>query len=147
MLEQRLVVRLLGYWERVKKEDIMPDFRRNNPAMIEDLWGQCFVISVVPPSCKAYKYEYLGDKIRVLCTGDITGKTFDAQNKYSGNSLVTPKMEAIIALMELKKPQEDSGQMPSKNGKFVKYRTILLPFGNENMGITHIVGGVSYREF
>jgi len=147
MLEQRLVVRLLGYWERVKKEDSMPDFRRNNPAMIEDLWGQCFILSVVSKSDNAYKYEHLGDQLYALCTSDIKGKTFNAKNKGAGNSLVTPKMENINAIMEQKTPQEDSGQMPSKNGKLLKYRTILLPFGNESAGITHILGGVSYREF
>jgi hypothetical protein len=147
MLEQRLVVRLLGYWERVKKEDAMPDFRRNNPAMIEDLWGQCFILAVIPPIGSAYKYEYLGDKLGALCISDITGKTFDAKNKHAGNSLVTPKIETITALMELKTPQEDNGQMPTTSGKLIKYRTILLPFGNETVGITHMLGGVSYREF
>lgn len=147
MLEQRLVVRLLGYWERIKKEDAMPDFKRNNPAMIEDLWGQCFIISVISIADNAYKYDYLGDKLYALCSNDIKGKTFNARNKGAGNSLVTPRMENITALMELKTPQEDNGQMPTTSGKLIKYRTILLPFGNETAGITHMLGGVSYREF
>ncbi|MEQ1790360.1 MAG: PAS domain-containing protein [Rickettsiales bacterium] len=147
MLDKRLTVRLEKYWQHIKKDEEIPDFRRNNPAMIEDMWEQCFVLSVIPPMGKAYKYEYLGVKIRKMYGGDLTGMSVDLKSKQFPNSAIVPRLQTISSLLDMKTPQECSGEMPTIDGKFIKYRTILLPFGNEKSGITHVVAGVSYREF
>lgn len=147
MNDNRLTERLTKYWSRIKKDEVMPDFRKNNPAVIEDLWEQCFVLSVVPPNCSSYKYEYLGEKIKKIYTDDLIGLTFDLKGRQFPNSVLVPRLRTINSLLELKSPQEDTGKMPISSGKIIKYRTITLPFGNKKAGITHIVVGVSYREF
>ncbi len=147
MNDNRLTARLIDYWKRIKKDDVIPDFKKNNPALIEDLWEQCFVLSIIPPNCAAYKYEFLGKEIKRIYARDLLGMTFDLKNGQFPNSVIVPRLKVMNSLFDLKSPQEDSGQMPIVGGKIVKYRTIMLPFGNEKSGITHIVIGVSYREF
>lgn len=147
MNDNRLVDRLVNYWKRIKKDAILPDYKKNNPASIEDLWQQCFVLSIIPPNCAGYKYEYLGEKIIKIYGADLLGRTMNMSNKQFPDSILVPRLKAINSLLDLKEPQEDVGQMPSPAGKLIKYRTILLPFGNEKAGLTHIVAGVSYREF
>ncbi len=147
MNDNRLTVRLMDYWKRLKKDDVIPDFKKNNPAMIEDLWEQCFVLSVVPPNCSGYKYEYIGKEIKKIYLKDLLGMTFDLKNGQFPNSVIVPKLQVMNTLIDIKTPQEDSGQMPIAGGKIIKYRTIMLPFGNEKSGITHVVVGVSCREF
>jgi hypothetical protein len=75
------------------------------------------------------------------------GRTVNMSNKQFPDSIIVPRLQAINSLFDLKEPQEDTGQMPMSTGKFIKYRTILLPFGSAKAGLTHIVAGVSYREF
>lgn len=144
MFEQRLTVRLMDYWERLKKDDTMPDFKKNNPGMISDLWDQCFVVSIVPQQGTFYKYEYVGKKVREAYGRDPTGQTVDLKIKHFPNMIVASKLPAV---MEIEAPQESEGQAPTANGKFLKYRAILLPFGNEKEGLTHILVGLSYRVF
>lgn len=146
MNDNRLTSRLLTYWKNIKKNDDLPDFRKNNPALIVDLWEQCFVLSVIPPHFSSYKYEYIGEKIRKIQVRDSMGMTFDLKSAQFPNSILVPRLNTVNSLLELKKPQEYSGQMPSHNGKMVRYRTIMLPFGNDKLGISHIVIGVSYLE-
>lgn len=146
MNDNRLIVRLSDYWNRIKKDDLIPDFRKNNPASIEDLWEQCFVLSIVPPDLFCFKYEYLGEKIQKIYGSDLTGTIVNIKNKQFPNSVIVPKLQSINILSDMK-PSEDSGQMPHDSGKIIKYRTVLLPFGNESKGLTHIVVGVSFREF
>lgn len=147
MLENRLVVRLMGYWERLRKDDVLPDFKKNNPAIIEDLWQQCFVLHILPARTGAYKYEYLGDKIKTLYGHDYTGMTFDFHNRQFPNSIISTGLQNMIFAEKHDAPREENGQVPGNAGKIIKYRTILLPFGSEKAGLTHIVCGVSYREF
>lgn len=147
MYENRLIVRLNDYWNRLKKDDVLPDFKKNNPAMIEDLWQQCFVLSIVPTKFPVYKYEFLGDKVKAVYGRDITGTVVDLNSKQFPNSIISPKLKKIVELAEINQPLEEQGQTPSKGSKFIKYRMILLPFGNEGAGLTHIVAGLSFREF
>ncbi len=147
MNDNRLVNRLVDYWKRVKKDDLLPDFKKNNPASIEDIWQQCFVLSIIQPNFTGYKYEYMGDKIIKIYGKDLMGRTMSLSNRQFPDSIISPRLKSINSLSDLKEPQEDMGQMPAPGGKFIKYRTILLPFGNEKAGLTHIVAGVSYREY
>ena len=147
MSDKRLVIRLVDYWNRIKKDDEIPDFRKNNPTAIEDIWEQCLVLSVVPNNKLTYKYDYLGDKIKKIYGNDLTGVVINLNGKQFPDSIVAPRLKSIHSLSDIKFPQEDTGQMPTDKGKFVKYRTVILPFGNKKAGLTHVVVGVSYREF
>ncbi|MEQ1705954.1 MAG: PAS domain-containing protein [Rickettsiales bacterium] len=147
MNDNRLTARLTSYWENLKKDDIVPDFKKNNPARIADLWEQCFVLSLLPNNFNYYKYEYIGDKIKKLYGEDVTGTMVNIGNSKFPNSVIMPKLQAIKSLSDMKSPTEDSGQMVQNSGKIIKYRSVLLPFGNEKSGLTHIIAGISHREF
>ena len=144
MFDQRLTTRLLDYWGRLKKDDVVPDFKKNNPAMVEDLWSQCFVVSIIPQQSLMYKYEYVGDRVKEAYGRDPSGQTVDLKIKQFPNSVVAG---ALGTVMESKAPQHSEGQAATTTGKMIKYRAILLPFGNEATGLTHVVVGLSYRIF
>ena len=46
MQELRLTTRLTTYWNRLRQEDEYPKIQKLNPGTIEDIWPQCFMISV-----------------------------------------------------------------------------------------------------
>ncbi|MEQ1789315.1 MAG: PAS domain-containing protein [Rickettsiales bacterium] len=147
MNENRLTTRLTEYWNDLKQDDVIPDFEQNNPALIGDLWDQCFVLYIIPPNYSAYRYEYLGAQIKEMYGRDLTGTFVDLKNRQFLDAVIIPRLQVIRSVLNLKTPQEDSGQLPTKNKKFIKYRIVLLPFGSESAGTTHIVVGVSFREF
>lgn len=144
MFEQRLTARLMDYWLRLKKDDVMPDYKKNNPAAIEDLWPQCFVVSIRPQQGTFYKYEYVGAKVKEAYGRDLLGQTVDFKVPQFPNSVIAEKLPAV---MEIETPQHSEGQSAISGGKMLKYRAILLPFGNEHDGLTHVLVGLSYRVF
>jgi hypothetical protein len=146
MSENRLVVRMMGYWERIRKDEHLPDFRKNNPAMIEDLWQQCFVLSSAVPKSTIYKYEFIGEKVKDIYKQDLTGQVFDLQGKDFPNLVISPRLREIGGL-DIPTPQEISGQVSGSGGKIIKYRIILLPFGNQKNVLTHVIAGVSFIKY
>jgi len=145
-MEQRLVVRLMGYWERIRKDKPIPDFNKNNPESISDLWQQCFVLSVVAGGEHVYKYEFMGDGLVNLYGKESVGKVFSLRDREFPNNVLATGLKEMFADGVAPAPKEKDGQAVGKAGKIVKYRLILLPFGKDNK-VTHIVCGVSYREF
>jgi len=144
--DQRLIDRLTTYWNMIRKDAPIPEFVQFNISAIEDVWAQCVLFTVQPtaegkqPNVNFYT---VGDKVRPLY-GDIAGKSVStAQRNFQGAAIIR-KMGDVITSPQ---PLYDSGQFVNERSKVVKYRTCLLPFGNREGKITHVVAGLSWREF
>lgn len=140
--EQRLTRRLLNYWQLIRKMKDYPDIVHFNTSAVEDVWGNCLRLSLEPPK-DIYRYEYMGDKIIKIYGKDLTGTTLEqATPKFPGLSLHQKIHDAAMGI-----PVEDEGHFLKENGAMVKYRACLLPFGNPQMGVTHVIIGLSCRSF
>lgn len=144
MQEQRLTLRMLRYWNLIRKDKKLPEMERLNTAPIIDLWPQCFVVSVDSRHRVNYKYEYIGEAITKAYGRDLTGKEVDATAKQFPGVVMYKKLEEIVGDHQ---PREDEGYFVSDKGKMIKYRACYLPFGPENKEISHIVVGLSFRAF
>lgn len=147
MTEQRLSGRLTQYWENMRKNEVMPSFSHFNKAAIEDVWSQCILFVVMPgvegkpPSISFYT---VGDKVQAIYGQDMTGRilTPAQRNMFQGASIVRKIPEVLSNPV----PVTDDGQFVNDQSKVVKYRSCLLPFGN-NGKVTHILAGLSWRSF
>jgi hypothetical protein len=144
MYEQRLTVRLTQYWQRIRKDAPMPDYKKHNSGAIEDLWPFCFVVSVVPAHKNVYKYDYVGEKIVEAYGKDPSGTTVDLRAERFPNSVISRNLPIVA---DLEAPKELDGNILTDAGKILKYRSVLLPFGSEKAGLTHVLVGLSYRTF
>jgi PAS domain len=146
MNEHRLTDRLTSYWDNLRKDKEIPDFSQFNSSAIDDLWQQCILFTVSPttegrsPSLNFYK---IGDKLRTIYGQNAEGKTFNpAQRQFQGAAVVR-KIDTVLANPI---PLVDIGQFIGDNSKMVKYRSCLLPFGRDGV-VTHVIAGISWREF
>ena len=145
MIEKRLSTRLLGYWNGVRKNDDFPDIKRFNVGAIEDIWPNCFRVSVdqrgrVP----AYKYEFMGETIAKVYGRDLTGMIVDKSTRQFPGKVIHHKFADIIKECV---PMQDEGHFINEKGDLIKYRACILPFGEQRKGITDIVVGLSCRVF
>jgi hypothetical protein len=144
--EHRLTERLLSYWNVLRQEEIMPDFARFNASAIDDIWQQCVLFTVSPTAegkTASLNFYQIGDKLGSIYNSGMVGRTFTSGQKHFQGAAIMRRMEEILANPV---PIQDMGQFINEKSKVVKYRSCLLPFGR-NGKVTHIITGLSWREF
>jgi hypothetical protein len=144
MQEQRLTLRLLRYWELVRKNKPYPEYIHFNTAAIEEIWPWCFVVSVGKRKRAAYTYEYMGEPVAKLYGHNLTGMTIDYTMTQFPGGVIHKKLPEVV---EAAVPMTDDGHFVSAEQGLIKYRACYLPFGNKKNGITHIIVGISCRKF
>ncbi len=146
MNEHRLVDRLTAYWNNARKEAAMPEFAQFNSSAIEDIWQQCVLFTVMPAAdgkAPNLKFYQVGDKVRQVYGQDMLGNVFNPAQKHFQGAAVVRKANELLANPV---PLVDMGQFINAGNKIIKYRSCLLPFGTGNK-VTHIIAGLSWREF
>lgn len=145
--EHRLIDRLTSYWNLIRKDAPVPEFVQFNISAIEDVWQQCVLFTVQPtPEGQAPNFSFynIGDKVKAIYGGDMTGRNFSGGQRHFQGASIVRKMSDVITNPS---PVYDNGQFVNEKSKVVKYRSCLLPFGTKDGKVTHIVAGLSWREF
>lgn len=146
MQDQRLIDRLTRYWNSMRREEPMPRFAQFNSSAIDDIWQQCLLFTVQPASAGKpphLNFHTIGDQLSSIYGKTLLGTTFNPAQKHFQGATVMSKVGQIIASPA---PLVDIGQFVCQSGKTVKYRSCLLPFGGQGV-VTHIIAGLSWREF
>ncbi len=146
MSEHRLTERLTKYWDNIRKENNIPEFAKFNASAIDDLWQQCILFVVNPTTegrTPTLSFYMVGDKLKGIYGNDAVGKMFNPTQRHFQGAAVVRKIDEIIAHPA---PVIDVGQFIGENNKMVKYRSCLLPFGSDGV-VTHVIAGLSWREF
>lgn len=147
MDEKRLTVRLMDYWNRLRKDAVVPDYTHFRSGSIDDIWPNCMVLVAEPTGShqNQFRFTYVGAKLEDVCGKDLSGQV--AHQRLQSIVAATKIVRKIDEVYDTKAPVHDEGQFVNKRSKIVKYRAILLPFGTEAAGVTHSVVGMSWREF
>lgn len=145
MYEKRLTQRLTRYWDSLKKDNPMPPFQKFNVSAIDDVWDYCLLIAVSSAAGQTPNYNYyrLGKKVQDLYGSDVSGQPVRPEQSKSRNASIIKRIGEVLANPT---PLYDDGQFVNAKHKVVKYRSCLLPFG-QNGEVTHVVVGLSWREF
>lgn len=143
--DQRLTQRLITYWDTMRKDEPIPNFSKFNSAAISDIWQQCILFVVQPGSERGtiLNFNMVGDKLNGIYSQSMIGTCFNPSHRHFQGAAVVSKVDKMMADLA---PLLDSGQFINNNGKVVKYRSCLLPFGRQGV-VTHVVAGLSWREF
>lgn len=147
MQQNRLTQRLADYWEMLRRERVMPEFVQLNISTISDLWPNCVLFSILPTAdgrAPTLSLNKVGDNIRPIYGNEMLGLTFNtAQRHFQGTKIIQRTGEVIRD----KRPVFDEGQFVSEKGTVIKFRSCLMPFGNAEGNVTHVLVGLSWREY
>ncbi len=146
MNELRLTDRLTSYWNNIKKDNVIPEFAQFNSSAVSDLWQQCILFTVHPTTegrTPTLSFYQVGDAVKSLYKGDVVGQPFNPAQRHFQGAAVVRKIDEMLANPQ---PIVDMGQFVGPNNKIVKYRSCLLPFGKGGV-VTHVIAGLSWREF
>ncbi len=145
MIERRLTHRLTSYWNLITKDSPLPNYAQFNQTSVQDIWPNCMLLVAQPSAASmGYKYNYIGSKLSDVYTENLIGREVGVVGKSMISfASLNKKIESVA---RERKPMEDENQFINDKSKIVKYRAVLLPFGTDG-GVTHIVIGLSWREF
>ncbi len=147
MYEQRLTERLIRYWTTLRKEEALPNFAQFNQGAIGELWLNCLVFSAQPSVTdkKLFRVLSVGQNVSQLFGEDMVGKDASkpALRAFGGGKIAGEIEQSALACAVV----ECEGQFVNPRNKVVKYRACLLPFASTTQSVSHIVAGISWREF
>ncbi len=143
LVERRLTVRLVSYWERLRGARAMPSEKDIEPDDLADLWDHCFVAQLNTKTIDNYNYRYVGVRLH-----DAFQSDFSAREKADRISAVpagfTEHMSNYMQVLETRKPLIEEGEFINSKGDTVRYRQCILPLGNAE-NVTALLGGMRYR--
>ena len=146
MYEKRLTVRLEKYWDLIRKDAPLPPYAQFNRSSVQDAWDNCMIFAAQPSASKPiFRVSEAGEQIVELLGHDVIGRDASkaSMRNFGGGKIA----DTVLATAESRAPELLEGKYVNPNNKIVKYRACLLPFGAEDEAISHILAGISWREF
>ena len=147
MNPKRLVDRLSDYWDRLRGEEIFPQFEQFNHTAVADLWDRCIVLEVENETHKKggqlYTYQYMGKEIIKVYGTDLTGHYVNVNmHNFPGWQV----LKSVDKIFDNPAVQQSHGSFVNDKDQVVKYRACVMPFGR-NEKITHALVGISWKTF
>ncbi len=144
-MDQRLTDRLTKYWNQLRGAESLPPIGRLNPDRVYDLWPNCMMVQVVTvhAGTHTYSYEYVGPALQSMYGKDMTGQIGSGKLRDLPGWQMLKKVDEVVVTPSV---VIEEGQFINEKSRIVKFRACLLPFG-KNGKVTHVVVGMSYREF
>lgn len=141
-VERRLTIRMLSYWEKLRKERAMPRESDIDPDDLADLWDSCFLIHVRDLDKPDYNYTYLGQ--------DIIDAYKHGLSDDDAVGLCSPNAQQLAVsfkeIIDTKTPRVEEGQFTNVRQETVKFRQCLLPLGEDGR-VDAILGGMRFKIF
>ncbi len=142
VIERRITLRLIAYWEKLRKQNQMPEESDIDPDDLQDLWDYCFLIHVKDLNKPDYNYTYLGKAIQQAYSGELEDNV--------RSRLVSPNAAKLAPsyakVIETRAPLVEEGEFINLRNDVVKYRQCLLPLGSGNT-VEAIFGGMRFKIF
>lgn len=142
VIERRITLRLMAYWEKMRRGNPMPTEADIDPDDLQDLWDYCFLIHVKDLDKPDYNYTYLGKAIHDAYQGALSGD--------EGADIASPNASKLAhsynKLIETRSPLLEEGEFTNMHNDLVKYRQCLLPLG-EGQRVDAIFGGMRFKVF
>lgn len=145
MIEHRLPIRLANYWDRIRNQHPVPSIDMFNPQELDDLWQKCFKVSFLKENGgHIYTYDFIGSELESIFGAGLVGSKIVEKPGFLPIQQMIEQMDKSI---HSPLPIALDGQFEDGNGKIIKYRSCLLPFGTSKDNITHFIVGVSWKVY
>ncbi len=144
--ERRLATNLMGTWQGLRADHALPrfrDFMENFPEnqKINQVWHNCFILSIEEDGQDG-AFELIGDGIAERSgINPACGTIKDVPEASFLGQVLGARQEVV----EKAFPMLNRGQFRGVDGKTYVYRSILLPFGDKEGHLDHLVGGANAK--
>lgn len=134
---------LQNYWRTLRGTRAFPSENTFDPDAITDIWPSCFLVSIDDVTRRlGYRYSYLGDHLIEAYGDDL--RNHDVVKKLLSTH-DTSTARRFDEVTQGRKPVFDEGMFINLRQHPIKYRACLLPLGETDDAVSHIIGCMSWR--
>lgn len=140
---QRITETLERYWDSIKAENALPSEADVDPAELEAIWDDCFLVR--SEGGDRFHYLYMGPGIVEAMGDDLTGK--EVCDKLVGG-LHDPLASKFLRALQADAPRQEESSFTNRHKMEIKYRMCLLPLcDREKQTVRYILGGMKWRAY
>jgi hypothetical protein len=166
MSDKRLTLRLTEYWDSLRQQAMLPQWERFDIGAFADVWRQCcgWRVDTGEGNTLVFTYDYVGESVKEAIGGDLAGQKFTAARLPGAPLATSRQMEKVFAThfhafpvarvvkkadraINKRIPVVEEGRFEDSDGKTVRYRSCLLPFGTAEGKVTRIMLGLSWKVY
>ncbi len=136
--DKRITNVILNHWNEVKGGRRFPAEADLDPAVLEGVLDNCYLVKAEGVNEGKYNYKFLGKNIMNAYGSDLT----KCLNYEKGNPL--SYRNKIQQILQTGLPIIDEGQFLNTNGDTIKYRQCLVPLSSDGINIDSILGGMRF---
>lgn len=130
--ERRITLRLLAYWEKLRRGRTMPTEAEVTAHDIADLWQDCFILHFDSES--RLRTDYIGPDLLSLLQHHMDRKSPVMLEGKAAQSW-------LADMQKTPRPILHEGEMTNAKGRLVRYRQCMLPLGDDDR-LTAILGAM-----
>lgn len=133
------------YWNKLRGRRPFPRESEIEPDDIAELWESCFLIANDDVTRRiGYRYSFLGLDLIAAFGDDVTNH--DTALRLLSTARV-PNARKFDEVLHGKSPVIDEASFINLMGMNIRYRACLLPLGNEDGTVTHMIGCMRWKAY
>jgi len=139
-LERRRTIRLVNYWLSLRWSGRGPFFRDFQPELNRVPWADSF-LAYLGGKPEEISFEYVGDGIAPI----FRPKGTNLPERDWLLEAIATRCGDIKGTLDCGRPAHRDGSFVLSDGSLVQYRSVLLPFVDEEHAPRYLLGAVTYR--
>lgn len=144
---KRITEILRNYWEDVRGDRPYPLESQidTESELLQSIWDSCFLVRIDPNAERPYAYSYLGKALVAAYGGQ------DGSEREVCEALVYPSSMSMVhkfkEVADTKAPINEDGEFTNSVGELIKFRSELLPLGDQDGEVAYILGGMKWKVY
>ena len=147
MIEKKLVNNMINYWNSLDLGDTaIPTIDKLNieSPLIKEIWDKCLSATITDQNKMSLRYEHIGSEVKDLFGDNCEALELkEASLSYNPVTKIIGKVKAQSVKKNIK-PVTDSSYFELPDGRIIRYRSCLLPFGKGEI-LENVIIGFSWK--
>jgi hypothetical protein len=138
---------LHAYWAAKRQEYPFPKEKEIDPADLSEIWDSCFLVryNADAEDENEFTYLYLGKALVEAYGGqDATARDVCSRLVFPSSMSLIHKFREIIKTGQ---PAEEVNEFMNAKKFLIKYRSTMLPLGDDQRKVRFIIGGMKWKAF
>ncbi len=141
-VERRLNMRLLKYWQGLRRESSYPSMGDFSFDAVTDFKPHAFIIELEDGTGDAV-FRYVGASLAGDCGKDLMSKPVSEVPRHT---LLTQVTDHYLQVLANQAPIAFEAEFENATGDDILYRSIMLPFSEDGETIDTIVGAINSKK-
>lgn len=143
--QQRINERLKTYWHELRGDRLYPREKDIDFNDIEPIWKSCFLVRRDETKQTRFSYIYLGSDLIAAYGDDLSAREICERLVFPSSMPLMHKFDEVVTSQA---PVEQEEEFTNTKGLHVKYRSLMLPLGNdEGTDVEFIIGGMRWKAY